>query len=183
MKFLTSLIIVLSVFNISKAQVIIDTSRCNTIKTGHLKLLIDEFKNNCPDKNTNYSFTEASFSASETIAFLNGALKTKIFNRYCFLERSTSEIQSSEDKINYVLGMAEIGFKSKKELEKAVSIIKSYNNNYFYLEVATQFVLLKEDDTLIIIYSEISSPNNSLINCFFERLKTKKKQYIPIGRT
>jgi hypothetical protein len=75
--------------------------------------------------------------------------------------------------------MVEIGFKSKKDNDKAITLIKSRHNNYLRLEVATDFVLLKEQNTIIIVFTEVTSLKYDAMNCFFNRLKMKG-QYVPI---
>lgn len=178
MKLIFNLFIAMTFFTMSDAQTVIDTFRCATYKEGHLRSLIKEFKVGCMADSNRYSYQDGAFSASGTILFLNQALRTNLFSRYCFLERSVTKIISSKDSNHYILAMAEVGFRSTKDLDRAVALLRSWHSDYFLLEVSTPFVALKKDSRLIIIYSEIVSSNNALIDCFFNTLKNKEKQII-----
>jgi hypothetical protein len=120
-----------------------------------------------------------AFSNNRTISFLNKAFGTQIFNTYCFLEKSSSEIKSSKNGHGVSWGMAEIGFNSKKDNDKAIAIIKSQHRNSLQLEIATGFVLLREQNTIIVVFAEEPFLKDDTVSCFFNRLKMMKG-YVPI---
>jgi len=160
----------------SQAQVVTDTSRCGNInKKGHLRSLLEGFKNTCLNKTANYNFTDVAFSNSRTISYLNRSFRTKIFNNYCFLEKSSSTIayQIGEPKVSFA--MVEIGFRTKKDKANALAIIRSAHDDYFPgLELMTGFVLLKEEDTIVLVFAEEEFLQHELMRCFFSELKTMK---------
>jgi len=181
MKFIILFLIVM--FDMAKVhgQIIADTSLCEGSKRkGHLEFLIDRFKNECLDQTTQYNYVNVAFSNKKTILFLNKNFKTHIFNRVCFLEKSSSRIILADGNDYLVFGMVEVGFGSNKELDRAIKIIKSGHLNVFQIEVATPFVLLKEEDTLILVFAEIKVANRAVVDCFLDKLKAIKGQYVRI---
>ena len=180
MKILIAAFIILLIYAKSQAQVITDTSRFGVVGHGHLRRLIDDFKQNCLNRGNQYSLKNVALSNEFTILYLNRALETSIFNKYSFLEKSSSEI-ISDDKSNGVSWvMVEIGFRSKKNMGRAINIIKSRTNGAFLMEALTTFVLLKEQDTIILVYSEY--PDANIMACFFKRLKMMKGLYVHVRR-
>jgi hypothetical protein len=173
MKFLALFIAVMMIFIKSHAQVITDTSRCSGGNyQGSIKFLIDEFKSRCLERDQEHNFVDVAFSNVKTVSFLNHIFDTHIFNHYCFLEKSSSRIEFPNKSRNIILGMIEISFESKKDIEKAT------HRSVFNLEVATPFILLKEKSTIVIVFAEVTSLNRDTVSCFFNRLKALKGQYV-----
>jgi hypothetical protein len=170
MKVFIMCFIILQIYASSHAQVISDTCRDGIQRQGHLKHLIDEFKANCVSQGSQYNYKNAAFSNNSTIAFLNKALETTIFNKYRFLEKSSNAIISNDENNGVNWGMVEVGFGSVTEMKEAIKIIKrSMPSNRFMMEVLTSFVLLIEKDTIILVYSEYA--DREIMKCFFNRIK------------
>jgi len=148
-------------------QAIIDSTNVTYhIQPSYIAEILNDLDVNYLKKMNNYKISDNQISSQQVISFLNYDFKTDIFNKFNFLKSCNFQIISKEKTLH--LGIIELGFNSNRELEKAYKIVKGVNRSNFNLKVLTEFIVLRNNESIIFLFSETSY--DPLISSFFNRM-------------
>lgn len=172
---------VLLVFFLARVncQVIIDSVNVTyNIQPSYIAEILNDLDGNHLKKLTNYKISDNQISSEQVLSFLNRDFKTDVFNQFDFLKSCNFQIIIEERTLH--LGIIELGFSSKSELEKAYKIVKAVNRSNFNLKVLTEFTVLRKNESLIFLFSETSY--DPLIRSFFNRMNRTYTQMKDVCR-